>query len=65
LGGYWQVANKPNNFEERFELFRLRYTLSKMTLRIRRYTWEPSQARKEKIETGKIHLAKSIQYFGI
>ena len=57
LEGYWQVAEKPDNFHERFELFRLRYVLSKMTLRLRRYSWEPSEAIREKIENGKLHLA--------
>lgn len=65
LEGYWQVAEKPDDFQDRFELLRLRYVLSKMTLRIRRYTWEPSDFMKEKIETGKEHLAQSMEYFGI
>ena len=65
LEGYWQVADEPTNFQDVFELMRLRYVLSKMTLRIRRYSWEKSAFIKEKIETGKIHLAKSMQYFGM
>ena len=36
-----------------------------MTLRIRRYSWQPSEFMKNKIQTGKTHLAKSIEYFGI
>lgn len=65
LGGYWQVADKPAGFQDKFELLRLRYTVSKMTLRIRRYSWDPSVPRKQKIETGKTHLAQSMGYFGI
>jgi len=65
LEGYWQVTSKPADFEDKFELLRLRYVLSKMTLRIRRYSWEKSDAIREKIEIGKIHLAKSMQYFGV
>ena len=65
LEGYWQVAEKPDNFEDKFELLRLRYVLSKMTLRMRRYSWDPSDFMREKIETGKTHLAQSMQYFGI
>lgn len=65
LDGYWQVADKPEDFEERFELMRLRYVVSKMTLRLRRYTWEQSDSMREKIETGKIHLAQSMEYFNI
>jgi Ser/Thr protein kinase RdoA (MazF antagonist) len=65
LDGYWQVADKPDDFDDKFELLRLRYVLSKMTLRIRRYSWDPSDFMKEKIETGKTHLAQSMEYFGI
>lgn len=65
LRGYWQVADKPGDFQEKFELLRLRYTLSKMTLRLRRYSWDPSDFMKKKIETGKTHLAQSMKHFGI
>ncbi len=65
LEGYWQVAQKPHDFQEKFELFRLRYVLSKMTLRLRRYSWEPSDAIREKIENGKLHLAESLRFFGL
>ncbi len=65
LDGYWQVAQKPADFTDKFELLRLRYVISKMTLRIRRYTWEPSDFMREKIETGKTHLAQSLDYFDI
>lgn len=65
LEGYWQVAEKSKDFDERFELMRLRYVLSKMTLRIRRYSWEPTDFMKEKIEIGKMHLAQSLDHFGL
>ena len=65
LAGYWQVADKPADFTDKFELLRLRYTLSKMTLRLRRYSWDPSDFMKEKIKTGTTHLAQSMKYFGI
>jgi len=63
LDGYFQVADKPADFEEKLELFRLRYVLSKMTLRTRRYSWDPTEFMKGKIETGKIHLRQSLEYF--
>jgi len=63
LSGYWTVARKPENFVEKFELLRLRYVLSKMTLRTRRYTWSPTEDVREKIEAGKIHLAESLKHF--
>lgn len=65
LDGYWQTATKPVNFEDKFELLRLRYTISKMTLRLRRYGWDPSDEVKHKIEVGRAHLAKSMEYFGL
>lgn len=65
LEGYWQVADKPADFEDKFELLRLRYVLSKMTLRIRRFTWSPTDEVREKIEIGKTHLAQSLEHFGI
>ena len=65
LEGYWQVAQKPDNFDAKFELLRLRYVISKMTLRLRRYSWDPSDFMKEKIESGRTHLAQSMAYFGI
>ncbi len=65
LKGYWSVANKPADFDERFELLRLRYTISKMTLRLRRYSWSPTNEVKEKIENGRKHLAKSVAHYGL
>lgn len=65
LDGYWQIAEKPVDFDQRFELMRLRYVLSKMTLRMRRYSWEPTDFMKEKIEVGKTHLAQSLDHFGL
>ena len=65
LEGYWQVADKPADFEDKFELLRLRYVLSKMTLRIRRFTWASTDEMREKIEIGKIHLAQSMSFFEI
>jgi len=65
LEGYWQVAEKPADFDEKFELLRLRYIVSKMTLRLRRYSWQPTDAIKQKIETGRVHLAESLAYFHI
>ena len=65
LKGYWQVATKKKDFEDKFELLRLRYTISKMTLRIRRYSWEPTDSIKKKIEIGRSHLGASLKYFGV
>lgn len=65
LNGYFGGADRHDGFRDKFELMRLRYTISKMTLRIRRYTWQPDDFIKKKIEVGKTHLAHSLDYFGI
>ena len=65
LAGYWSVASKPDDFQERFEFFRLRYVISKMTLRLRRLAWDDSKALKERIEAGSRHLKESLAYFKI
>lgn len=63
LEGYFSVATKPDNFDEKFELLRFRYVLSKMTLRVRRYQWVQSDFLRDKIASGKLHLALSLQHF--
>jgi len=65
LNGYFEGKKKPDDFDQKFQLLRLRYTISKMTLRIRRYNWDPSKSMKEKIKIGKTHLAQSLRYFEI
>jgi Ser/Thr protein kinase RdoA (MazF antagonist) len=65
LKGYWTVAQKPADFDEKFELLRLRYVISKMTLRTRRAEWDPSETVREKIEFGKLHLKTSLAHFDI
>ena len=65
LEGYWSIVDKPEDFDAKFELLRLRYTISKMALRVRRYTWDPSDFVKAKIDSGRQHLGKSLSYFGI
>jgi len=65
LEGYFSVTKKPDDFDEKFELLRFRYTLSKMTLRVRRYRWQPIESIRIKIEAGKQHLALSLQHFDL
>lgn len=65
LDGYFSAVEKPSDFDDKFELMRLRYVVSKMTLRLRRYSWEPTDFMREKIETGKTHLVQSAEYFGL
>jgi len=65
LKGYWSVAEEPEDFEEKFQLFRLRYIISKMTLRIRRYSWDPSEFMEGMIKKGTKHLNDSLEYFDL
>ena len=63
--GYYSETKKPENFEEIFQLFRLRYTISKMALRIKRYTYEQTPFMKSMIEKGKKHLAELTEIFNL
>lgn len=63
LKGYYSETKKPDNFEELFQLFRLRYTISKMALRIKRYTYEQTPFMKSMIEKGEKHLKELIKIF--
>ena len=63
LDGYYSETKKPENFEEMFQLFRLRYTISKMALRIKRYTYEQTPFLKNMIERGEKHLEELAGIF--
>lgn len=65
LKGYYSETKKTENFEELFQLFRLRYTISKMALRIKRYTYEQSPFLKSMIEKGEKHLEELIEIFNL
>lgn len=63
LEGYYSETKKPDNFEELFQLFRLRYTISKMALRVKRYTYEQSPFIKDMIVKGEKHLKELSKIF--
>lgn len=63
LKGYFSVIPKYDNFDEIFQLMRLRYTISKMALRIKRYTYEQTPFLKSMIEKGEKHLEELIEIF--
>lgn len=65
LKGYFSETEKCNNFEELFQLFRLRYTICKMALRIKRYNYEKTPFLKNLIETGQKHLADLFKIFNL
>lgn len=63
LQGYFSETPKYDNFDEMFQLMRLRYTISKMALRVKRYTYEQTPFLKNMIEKGTRHLRELIKYF--
>jgi len=65
LEGYFSKTPKYDNFDEMFQLFRLRYTISKMALRIKRYTYEQTTFLKNMIEKGEKHLEELSEIFSL
>ena len=67
IEGYFskEDRNKYPNFEEMFNLFRLRYTISKLTLRAQRYSYEQTKFLEKLIENGKIHLNELVEIFNL
>lgn len=63
LKGYFSDTKKPDDFEAKFQLMRLRYTISKMALRLKRYQYEKTDFMKSVIERGKTHLSELIEIF--
>lgn len=63
LKGYFSEIPKYDNFDEMFQLMRLRYTISKMALRIKRYTYEQTAFLKGMIEMGEKHLEELLKIF--
>lgn len=65
LNGYFSETPKYDNFDILFQLFRLRYTISKMALRTTRYTYLQTPAFKNKIESGKKQLEELTEIFNL
>lgn len=65
LKGYFSETKMYDNFEEIFQLMRLRYTISKMALRTKRYTYEKTDFLKGMIEKGTKHLEELAEYFNL
>ena len=65
LDGYWQVAPKSSDFGDMLALMRFRYALSKMALRVKRFSYDPSDFVKERIVSGNVHLTASLKHFAI
>lgn len=65
LKGYFSETPIYDNFDEMFQLMRLRYTISKMALRIKRYTYEQTPFLKSMIEKGEKHLEELSEIFNL
>ncbi len=65
LKGYFSETPIYDNFDELFQLMRLRYTISKMALRIKRYTYEQTPFLKSMIEKGERHLEELSRIFNL
>ncbi len=63
LKGYTSVATLPKDYNSRFHYYRLRYTISKMALRAKRYQVDKSGFIKEKLDVGERALAEELQFF--
>lgn len=65
LVGYKSVASLPADYEKRFHFYRLRYTISKMALRVKRYTVDTSEFVRSRIESGKVALTEELEWFSV
>jgi len=65
LDGYFSISGAISDFQDKFELLRLRYNIMKMTLRLQRYTWNKNEDFRKKIESGKIDVQEGLKYFNL
>lgn len=65
LKGYFSETEKYENFDEIFQIMRLRYVISKMALRAKRYSYDKSDFLAKLIDNGKKHLTDLSEYFNL
>lgn len=65
MKGYTSLVTLSNDYDERFHFYRLRYTISKMALRIKRYQVDKSPFILEKLEVGKQALKEETKWFDL
>lgn len=63
MEGYSAHTTLPKDYDERFHFYRLRYTISKMALRIKRYQVDKSPFILEKLKVGKQALEEETKWF--
>lgn len=65
LEGYKQVTDLPANFDEKFHIYRLRYLVSKLALRHKKYSYNKSPIMQDLVKVGRQALAEESVYFGL
>lgn len=68
LQGYQEVATLPKDFESKLWYYRLRYLISKLTLRARRLSWDFGPVRpmlEKKVATGRQDLEEAMKKLNI
>lgn len=65
LKGYFSEIEMYDNFEEMFQLMRLRYTISKVALEVKKYTYEQTPFLKNMIEKEKQHLSELLEFYNL
>jgi HAD superfamily hydrolase (TIGR01509 family) len=63
--GYETVTKLPMDFEEKFHLYRLRYIISKMTLRVKRVVFDKGQHITSLLEYSKKILQDEFNWYGV
>jgi aminoglycoside phosphotransferase (APT) family kinase protein len=63
--GYITKATLPDDYETRFHYYRLRYTISKMALRIKRYQVDKTEFLENLLKIGKQALIDETKYFAL
>lgn len=65
LDGYKQITDLPDNFEEKLHIYRLRYLVSKLTLRHKKYLYDKSPIMQDLVRVGHEALAEESAYFNL
>jgi aminoglycoside phosphotransferase (APT) family kinase protein len=65
LEGYQSNSELPEDFDERFHFYRLRYTISKMALRVKRAQVDKSPFLQDKIKIGEQALKEESAWFSL
>ncbi len=65
LEGYKDVADLPDDFEARLHIYRLRYLVSKLTLRHKKFHYDKSTVMTEAVKVGLQALEEEIEYFNL